>query len=242
MKLPDQSLTLSPDRPAATKPTTEDDLYNYNTALLADGFLFLNFLDAICEGDGERIMRQYKYIMLYCRQDGCHSSKYALECLYQFFLTHALLSKRDSEQFKWNRTVNNSCKPGKNIPLDLDVQHSNNFLKQAIKNLGPNVSEKAVTRICNAESSTRTIMDNIDRSINRVVSSSSHGGGSADLDIAKLVKRANEADVFTLHQTGRSYTQFNKFHRNRLENLDLSEMFKWISKHKKNVSHGIKAR
>ena len=155
MKLPEQSLTLSPDRPAATKPTTEDDLYNYNTALLADGFLFLNFLDAICEGDGERIMRQYKYIMLYCRQDGCHSSKYALECLYQFFLTHALLSKRDSEQFKWNRTVNNSCKSGKNIPLDLDVQHSNNFLKQAIRNLGPNVSEKAVTRICNAESSTR---------------------------------------------------------------------------------------
>lgn len=243
VEMPDESFTLSPTKPDATKPATkDDDFHNYNTALLADGFLFQNFLDAISEGDGERIMRQYKYIMLYCREDGCHSSKYALECLYQFFLTKALLSKRDSERFKWNRSVNNFCKPGTNIPLDLDVEHSNNFLKQAIKNLGPNVSEKAVTRICNAESSTRTIMDSIDGSINRVCSSSSHGGGSVAKDVDKLVERLNEADVFTFHEAGRSYTQFCNFRRNRLEHLNLSEMFKWINKHKKNVSRGIKAR
>jgi hypothetical protein len=85
----------------------------------------------------------------------------------------------------------------------LDVEHNNNFVKQAIKNLGPNVSEKAVTRICQAESSTRTIIDNIDGSIYRTVSSGSHGGGtSVDKDIDKLVERLNEADVFIFHETG----------------------------------------
>ncbi|CAH3030532.1 unnamed protein product [Porites evermanni] len=46
-------------------------------------FLFFNFLNAIKEGGGAWIMRQYKYIMLYCKADGSHSTKYALECLYQ---------------------------------------------------------------------------------------------------------------------------------------------------------------
>ena len=84
---------------------------------------------------------------MYCRADTKHSTKYALECLYQFFLVYAVLSPRDGERFKWNRSVNNSGTVGKNIPLDLDVEHSNNYLKQAMKNLGPNLREKAVLRI-----------------------------------------------------------------------------------------------
>lgn len=59
-----------------------------------------------------------------------------------------------SMRFIWNRSVNNTNKAGNNIPLDLDVEHSNNFIKQAIKNLGPNVTEKAVCRISNSESAT----------------------------------------------------------------------------------------
>ena len=84
------------------EPKPGDDVYNYNCALLTDCFLFFKFLDAIKEGDGARIMRQYKYIMLYCKADGSGSTKYSLECLYQFFMVHALLSPRNSERFVWN--------------------------------------------------------------------------------------------------------------------------------------------
>ena len=51
-----------------------DDVYNYNCALLADGLFFMNFLDATAEGDGARMMRQYKYLLLYCRADGASST------------------------------------------------------------------------------------------------------------------------------------------------------------------------
>ena len=54
-------------QPLKTRTTADDDVYNYKCALLADCFLFFNFLDAIKEGDEERIMLQYKYIMLYCK-------------------------------------------------------------------------------------------------------------------------------------------------------------------------------
>ena len=63
-----------------------DDIFNYNCALLADGLFFMNFLDAIPESDGARMMGQYKYLLLYFRADGTHSAKYALQCLYQSFL------------------------------------------------------------------------------------------------------------------------------------------------------------
>ena len=79
---------------------------------MTDSFLFFNFLDAVKEGDGARILWQYKYFMLYCKADGTHSTKYALECLYQFFLVYALLSPRDSERFTWNRSVNNTDQKG----------------------------------------------------------------------------------------------------------------------------------
>ena len=67
------------------KKEQEDDIFNYNCAILTDGLFFLNFLDSIAEGDGLRTMRQYKFMLLYCKADGEHSTKYALECLYQFF-------------------------------------------------------------------------------------------------------------------------------------------------------------
>ena len=144
--------TSPKSRPSTISPEVKDDIFSCNCGLLTDGFLFINFLDAISEGDGMRIMRQYKYIMLYCKADQNHSTKYALECLYQFFLVYALLSPRGSERFIWNRSVNNACQKVSNIPLDLDVEHNNNYIKQGIKNLGPNVTEKAISRFSCAES------------------------------------------------------------------------------------------
>ena len=70
--------------PSEESPSKQDDdMFNYNTALLAEGLFFLNFLDTVAEGDGERIIRQYKYLMLLCKADEPHSNKYALESLYQ---------------------------------------------------------------------------------------------------------------------------------------------------------------
>ena len=110
-------------------------------------------------------MRQYKLLLLYCKADGQHSTKYALESLYQFFLIFALLSPRDAERFVWNRTVNNGGGKGKNIALDLDQEHSNNYLKQAIKNLGPNFNERSIYRIYHAEKGTRNLVQTMDRNL-----------------------------------------------------------------------------
>ena len=114
---PPAELTAARPSPPLDKQHISDDVYSYNCALMTDAMLFFNFLDAIKEGDGARAMRQYKYFLLYCRGDESHSTKYALEILYQFFLVYALLSKRDRERFIWNQFVNNDTVKGGNIPL-----------------------------------------------------------------------------------------------------------------------------
>ena len=245
--VPTNQAEPSCDQPVSEEASTSqlhiksDDVFNYNCALLSDGLFFMNFLDSISEGDGGRLIRQYKYFLLYCRVDGTHSTKYALECLYQSFLVNALLSPRDAERFTWNRTVNNSGKPSKNIALDLDVEHSNNFVKQAIKHLGPNVTENAVSRICKAEESARTILENVDHNICRSAGSGKHAQRSLERDLSVLVEKCISNSVFEKHDL-RNYVCFKGFERDPFRSLDMSSMFKWINKHKKNMEFGLRAR
>lgn len=41
---------------AESAPNSFDDYFSYNTALLAEGLYFINFLDATAEEDGLRII------------------------------------------------------------------------------------------------------------------------------------------------------------------------------------------
>ena len=245
VQLEEEPPTLTTSQPVSPPKETKegDDVFSYNCSLLTDSFLFFNFVDAIKEGDGARILRQYKYFMLYCKADGAHSTKYALECLYQFFLVYALLSPRDSERFTWNRSVNNSGQKGANIPLDEDTEHSNNFTKQGIRNLGPNLTEGAVQRLSRAEKSSRSILGKLDETIKRSTKSGQHSQGSTARDLDELVKRAVQFDIFS-ETEGRTYKHFHDFQRDRLDsdNLKASSVYQWINKHKRYITWGIRAR
>ena len=170
-----------------------------------------------------------------------NSTKYALECPYQAFLFESLLSPREKERFVWNRSVNTSGGVGKNVPLDLDVEHSNRFLKQSIKNLGPNITEKAISRICHAEAGARCITDNIDTCVHKITMSGKHTQSSVEKDLMTLLNRALVIDVYNVHNS-RQYNHFKKFERDRMANLKMTTVFKWIDEHKKNMIAGVKAR
>ena len=80
----------------------------------------------------------------------------------------------------WNRTVNGSRR-GKNIALDLDHDHSNYYLIQAITKLGQIFNEQPVSRICGAERGTRNLQRRSD--------SGKHCSASLHCDLPELVKR-----------------------------------------------------
>lgn len=193
------------------------------------------------EGDGERIVRQYKYLMLLCKADGSSSAKYALECLYQLLLVQGVMSEKDAEVFTWNRFVNNHGQTGMNIPFDLEVEHSNNYIKQGIHHLGVNVTKSAVTRISRAEKAVREVINKVDRGLHAAVSSSGHSQRSPKTDLEIVLKNLQEKNIFQIKE-GRRYTQFQNFQRDPIFNLDMSQLYNWIEEHKKQLASCIKAR
>lgn len=67
-----------------------DDMFNYQCSLMDHGLLYMNFTDAVAEGDGDRIMHCWKFLLLHFYTGG--SSKYALEALYLQLQQQAILS------------------------------------------------------------------------------------------------------------------------------------------------------
>jgi len=67
-----------------------------------------------------------------------------------FIAQTLLLSPREVSDLKWNRTVNTSDRTGKNIPVDLYMEHLNRRLKIMIRKLGSNVSPETVLCVSKA--------------------------------------------------------------------------------------------
>ena len=57
------------------------------------------------------------------------------------------LTERMKQELVWERMVNVHGKLGRNIPMDLHMEHINKHCKQSMGNLGANISVKSVTII-----------------------------------------------------------------------------------------------
>ena len=55
------------------------------------------------------------------------------------------LSPRLSAELLQSRFINVHGRPGKNIPADLHMEHLSRLAKEAIKNLGANKTDNAIT-------------------------------------------------------------------------------------------------
>ena len=121
-----------------------DGVFKYASAVLNDGLLLLELRDAIHEGDGERILRCWRFMLLYFRATG--HTKYALEAFNLMAAVKATASSRIAKQITWSRTVNTRGKKGQNIPVDLFMEHLNRTLKEYVAGTGANISEKTIVQ------------------------------------------------------------------------------------------------
>lgn len=212
-----------------------DDMFNYQSSFLEIGMLVKNFFDAVSEGDGVRVLRCWKFMLQYLRHDGVGSRKYALEALYMQCQVNALLSPRAAHRLIWNRFFKSKFGSGGNIPLDLALEHFNRIVKTLIKKIGSNgLNEKALNRHCKVLTTSKKMLDNFDEMCNVLKRSGHHVQQSRRNDLVKVVQTLvdNKAFEFT---NGRTYAQFKQIKASLLEDFSISEMFKWINEHKKNI-------
>lgn len=239
--IPDKPV-LSPNYPKGVSPhELDDDVFNYNCSVLAQGLLFMNFLDSTSEGDGERSIRCWKFLMLHFKEEKSTNTKYALEALYLLLQVYSLLPQSEAHSLVWNRTVNNKGGPGRNVALDLDLEHENNDLKQPIKNLGPNVTEDAVRRISRGQQKSKQMLSCMDKEILVKERSGKHVSADYSKDLKAVVNLLIEELVFH-PKPGRHYKHFLHFVRDPLTRLNMSKLFQWLNFHKQNIELGRKAR
>ena len=219
----------------------KDDMFSYQKALLEYGTLILNFWDAISEGDGERIMRCWRFFLLYLRSDGQSTGKYSLEALYLICQINALLSPQAAHRLIWNRSIKNKDGPGGNIPLDLQLEFYNRMMKSVVKNLGPNASKSSLDRIAHSMGITNILMKQFDRELSVYRRSGKHITKSTKSDLVKVVNELMNEHAF-VRTPGRKYSHFKDMNQSMLHGLDLQKLFSWINEHKNNLILQRRAR
>lgn len=225
-----------PDPASCQNSEPKDDVFDYHCGFMNMALLLHNFMDAIKEGDGERITRCIKMFLLHFKQDGSGSTKYSLEALYQLFQLYALLSPREAERMKWNRTVNNSGHAGCNVAMDLALEHCNHSIKDMIRGLGANMNETSVCRISKAFFVLKTFLDHLDHEIGIKKTSGKHTKKSVKEDLKKVIKTLQEHHVFEKQTTPEPMSSFSQCPRDYLQLLDPKVLFCWINEHKKNIA------
>ena len=87
------------DASPTPKHSDFDHILEYAKETLSLGLLFLEFKDAVKEGDGTRVLRCWKYFLLLFHASG--HSNYGLEALYFLTQYNFVLPPRLAEQMIW---------------------------------------------------------------------------------------------------------------------------------------------
>lgn len=213
-----------------------DDRFNYACVRLGLGLLLRNFDDSIKEGDGERILRCWKIALLIYRAYG--HTKYALASFLLQASTKATLTARNAHCLVWNRTVNNKGGLGRNIPLDLRLEHINNLTKGMLKHLGVNITENAARRCSKSVARIESLLDEVDNDLNVQKRSGHHKVRKSEADFKTLVNELHvRGKVFHFNPgQDRQYQHFPHFRKNILADIDHRLLNNWLTRLKKELA------
>lgn len=126
----------------SVRKAAPDGVFNYASSVLNDGLLFLKFQDVMKEGDGVRILHCWKVFLKYFFY--ARHKNYQLEAFHLLAQVSATASRRIAHQLMWSHVVNTRGGKGKNIPLDLHMEHLNRAVKDNVATLGANVDESSI--------------------------------------------------------------------------------------------------
>ena len=126
----------------STNTESTDSVHLYAKELLSLALLWHQYHDAVREGDGKRVLRCWKFLMIIFKSSQYHHySKEAVRLL----LNHLyVLSPRQRAQLRWSRFVNTRSRAGCNIPGDLHMEHLIRRIKTVLRNMGPNITNATI--------------------------------------------------------------------------------------------------
>ncbi len=122
-------------------------MLEYGKKFLGVGCLYLEFSDTIKEGDGERILRCWRYLLPSFKSSG--RKNYSIETVCMLCQFEFELPPRQAQELIWNRCVNTHNAPGRNISCDLHQEYLNRIVKDDIRRLNMNKTDNMILKLGN---------------------------------------------------------------------------------------------
>ena len=206
------------------KKSNSDKVNVYAKEVVSLGLLYEVFKDAMCKGDGPRVFRCWKYLLLVFK--AVKRKNYSIEAFTLLAQQKFILSPRLSHQLVWSRFVNTSGKEGHNIPCDLHMEHLNRVLKDSIKHLGANKTKNAIIRVGKYIDKVDELLRNYDQD-NKVQSESGyHTRASVDKDLKLVLDQLNSVQPFK-RVSKRKHSAF-LFNHTLMNSLDSDQFCTWM--------------
>lgn len=203
----------------------DDSIYNYSRNALALGLLAKDFVDARKHGDGLRIIRLYKVLLLFFKLEARH--KYSFYSLFTLAQVHYLLPPKLAYELVWNRTNNTQGKIDSNVENDRTVEHHVKTFKMDCKDFQGKVSSKSIQRASHSYNQMNKVMDSFDKAASLKKPSGRHSKPDISNDIRDLSRQFVAKKIFE-YIPGREHQAFPGFKKNVLEQIDTVAVSKWM--------------
>lgn len=211
-----------------SKENSTDRIYNYHNARLQCGLLVLNMMDAIQEGDGSRLVRCFKMVLLFNYK--FNHTKYAFILLLFFAKIYGLLSERAAYLLVHNRFVNKKGKKGSNIALDLHMEHLNLDVKKLLHAMGGKITQAAAQRCARSMTVVNKIMNGMYDECSKSHRGGYHGIKTSTETVNSITHDLMQGRVFTFTPGREGYPSFHNCKSNILD-IDYRDFFAWAKDH-----------
>ena len=205
----------------------DDYIYQYAQQLVSLGCFYLEYDDAIKEGDVERVFRCWKYLLPIFVNSG--RKNYSIEALLLLCQHEYLLPPQQAKRLLYSRFVNTRGIQGRNIPADLHNEHLNKACKNAIGGLGSNLSTERIQMVGRSLGTLVPILDSFDIENNVSKSYGHHAPVSSEEDITILVNQLQQSEVFTSSRS-REHASFQA-KKAVLYSKSRKQILQWILTH-----------
>jgi L1 cell adhesion molecule like protein len=204
---------------------SDDQVHIYACEVVTLGLIWLNYYDAIKEGDGERILKLWKYLMIIFNK--CGRRNYAKEAALLLIQFHYTSSERVASQLMTGRFVNTKGRAGCNLPCDLHMEHLNRRLSGIINHLGSNVQPATITRAAKAVGVVDHICRIFSESLRGKIDSDRHPKPTTLKDFNVIIKELMDNDVFSKQQS-RKHVNVKCLHNTLFESVNIDKIKLWL--------------
>ena len=210
-----------------------DGVHLYAKELLSLGLMWHAFHDSIKEGDGDRILRHWKFLVVIFKSTNHRNyAKDAVNLLVQYHT----LSERQREQLLWSRCVNTHGRQGKNIPCDLHMEHLNRRLKTVLRNMGGNIKPSSVVKAAKAIGPVQHVCQSFEAQTSSAIHCDRHSYPAFGKDFDVVLNVLTEEKVFT--PVGRRKHKSFDLHSGLMRKYPLKDLEKKVKKNIRDiVSH-----